>query len=471
MATRKTTDPSTPKKTVVRTMKNAKDDPFYDSPYSVVERVSMNFFDPEDNSNKYYIAELHSSTSGMGYRFYANHGRVGTAGAPKAEEFYTLSDARHKYESKVREKLRKGYNQVDLATVTAGSNEGQKKINEEGLKGIVDTSTISNKSSNLSAKITDFLKHIYEEANQAVALSLTGSVKTDIKAPLGNLGINGINAGRQLLAEIAKALKIGNGQYVRNGSIEFYRNIPRKMPSNIRDESTWILNTNDRISKEMDILDLYEDSLRLLPIMGLSDIDSKYLALNTDIAYVTDPKTLTYISDKISKSHARNHDFKLRVTNAFEVNMKNAPAFNNSCGNVVNLFHGSRSANLVGILSSYLKLPNKLGSEVTTTGAMFGQGLYFADSCTKSANYAFASFGGRRNKYDTAFLMITEVALGNVYEASEGNSYKSAPSGYHSVMGRKGVTRSYSGLLANNEFIVYRADQARVRYLIEVEKH
>jgi poly [ADP-ribose] polymerase len=465
MATRKTTDPSIPKKTVVRTMKNAKDDPFYDSPYSVVDRVSMNFFDPEDNSNKYYIAELHTSDAGMGYRFYANHGRVGTAGAPKAEEFHSLSSARDKYNSKVREKLKKGYNKVDLATVTAGSAQGQKKLNEDALKGVVNTSQLASTPSNLHPKVAEFVKHIYEEANQAVSLSLTGSVKTDIKAPLGNLGINGINAGRRLLAEIARALKTGNGHFVRQASIEFYRHIPRKLASDLRDESTWILNSNERISKEMDILDLYEDSLRLLPIMGLSDIDSKYMALSTDIIPVTDKETMDYILDKVATSHASNHGYKLKVVNALEVNMKNAPALNNSCGNIRRLFHGSRSANLVGILSSYLKLPSNLGSDIIKTGAMFGPGIYFASDCTKSFNYSSGSWAGRPNKYRTSFLMIAEVALGNVHKVSSGANFQSPPSGYHSVMGQKGPN------LHNNEFIVYRPDQVRVRYVVECEKY
>jgi poly [ADP-ribose] polymerase len=464
-ASKSTTDSDKPKKVLNRVMIDAKKDDFYEHPYTVVERMSLNFFEPKDNSNKFYIAELHSSDAGKGYRFYGNHGRVGTNGAAKAEPFNDLESALKKYGSKTREKLRKGYVKVDLASVSRGSDEGQKKINAEGLKGVLDTTTLAKGKSNLHPKIAEFIKHIYDEANQAVSLSLTGSVKSDIKAPLGNLGINGINAGRKLLSDISTAIKIGNTGFVRDASIQYFRYIPRKMPSDVREESTWILNTNARVEKELDILDLYEDSLRLMPVMGLSDLDSKYMGLQCDVAHVSEPETLAYLNHKISSTHASNHNYKLKVVNAYEVNMKNAPPFNDSCGNVVKLFHGSRSANLVGILSSYLKLPHNVGSDVVKTGAMFGPGIYFASDCTKSANYAFGSWAGRPNKYPTAFLMICEVALGNIHKVSSGQNFRQPPNGYHSVMGQKGAN------LYNNEFVVYRPDQVRLKYIIEVSKH
>lgn len=153
------------------------------------------------------------------------------------------------------------------------------------------------------------------------------------------------------------------------------------------------------------------------------------------------------------------------MVNVFEVNMKNAPRFDDSCGNVRRLFHGSRSANMVGILSAYLKLPYHLGSGVIKTGAMFGPGIYFAHDCTKSANYSFGTWAGRPNKHKTAFLFICDVALGNVYKVdAPHNFHQPPPQGYHSVMGCKGR------FLLNHEFIVYRPEQVRIRYVVEVEK-
>lgn len=453
------------KRKINRSMQMVKTDDFYNHPYTVVERVSLNFFDPSVNSNKFYIAEVHQSNAGLGYRFFVNHGRVGANGAPKSEPQPSLQAALTKFQQKVHEKLRKGYVKVDLATVTAGSAQGANKINADALKGVIDTSKVQ-RSSNLPSAVAQFVKQIYEEANQAVSLSLTGSAKTDIATPLGNLGINGINKGREILNYLARAVRTTNMPMIERLSIEYYKIIPRKMPSDLRKDTSWVLNSHARISKEMDILDLYEDALRMLPVMGISDLDAKYMALNCDIIPVTDPETMAYISHKVTSTVAPNHNYKLRVLNAFQVNQKNAPPFNpRGIHNCRHFFHGSRSANIVGILSSYLKLPSDLGSDIIRTGAMFGPGIYFASESSKSFNYSMGTWAGRPNKYKSAFLFICEVAMGEVYKTTSPQYFTKPPVGYHSVMGCKGPH------LLNHEFIVYDPQQVRIKYVVECEKY
>lgn len=202
----------------------------------------------------------------------------------------------------------------------------------------------------------------------------------------------------------------------------------------------------------------------MLPVIGMSDADARYLALNCDIRYIEpSEEIMSYISHKVVTTKASNHSFSLKVVNAFEVNMKNAPAMTYSVGNVRRLFHGSRSANIVGILSSYLKLPTHLTSGIVQTSQWFGNGIYFAENSTKSANYSFSNLG-KANKYSTGFLFIAEVALGKVHDVYVPTSFSKPPVGYNSIMGRKGQR------LVNNEFIVYDPSQVRVRYLVEVEK-
>ncbi len=52
------------------------------------------------------------------------------------------------------------------------------------------------------------------------------------------------------------------------------------------------------------------------------------------------------------------------------------------------LWHGSRLTNWVGILSQGLRIAPP---EAPVTGYMFGKGVYFADICSKSANYWYTS--------------------------------------------------------------------------------
>jgi poly [ADP-ribose] polymerase len=230
------------------------------------------------------------------------------------------------------------------------------------------------------------------------------------------------------------------------------------MSSKIND-TDWVLNTNEKINKEMEVLDLYEDALNVLNKQFCS-IDEQYKNMNCEIKNVTD-KQMEYIKDKINKSYADNHNFKLNVLNAFKVNQKNAPDFDDSIGHNVNLFHGTRSENVLGILSSNLKLPNTLNG-VHKTGAMFGPGLYFANNCTKSANYSFGYWSN--SNYKKGYLLICKVALGNVYEVEQSQHFNKAPNGYNSVKGKKGR------YLYNNEFIVYNENQVKIEYIVEVEK-
>ena len=71
------------------------------------------------------------------------------------------------------------------------------------------------------------------------------------------------------------------------------------------------------------------------------------------------------------------------------------------------LWHGSRRSNFVGILSEGLKIAPP---EAPSSGAMFGKGLYFADVCSKSAQYCKISADCMEG-----LLMLCEVALGNTY--------------------------------------------------------
>ena len=101
------------------------------------------------------------------------------------------------------------------------------------------------------------------------------------------------------------------------------------------------------------------------------------------------------------------------------------------------------------------------------TGAMFGPGLYFADDWKKSAGYtslhdSYWSGGGGAVRGRDAFMFAADVVLGNPYVAPQAHGYTGPPHGHHSIYGKAG----HSGV-QNNEFIVFRAEQNQLRYLIE----
>lgn len=441
-------------------MISANVDRFYSGSYEVLERSSLNYFDPKVNSNKFYIAEIHYNN--LEYRLYINYGRQGKNGVENSEAHGTLASVEKAYRNKVNSKIKKGYVEVELATFNKGSEKGQNILNESAV-GKIAVDTKSKKKSKLKSEIIKLVKHLYDEANQAIKMSISGKVNSDISAPLGNLGYGGIDKGRDILKRISRAIDNGDKYEMEHYSVEYYRFVPRNLGSDVRDTSLWLIDTQDKVQRELDTLDLYEDTLRMLPVMVDTDIDERYKALNCDIEYIGEGETLDYIRHKVTSTIAYNHNFKLEVVNAYEVNQKNAPKFDDSCGNVVKLFHGSRSANLVGILSSHLRLPKYLPNNLKT-GAMFGPGIYTASDSSKSFNYSSGMWNGKRNKHDTAFLFICEVALGNVYEVDSAQNFSKAPAGYNSVKGCKGRN------LYNNEFIVYNENQIKIKYLVECRK-
>lgn len=427
-----------------------------DTGIGIMKRASLNYFDPKENKNKFYIIELQDLKDGN-YCVCGTYGRVGANGQKFTKDFSNLMTAEKEYSSKLRSKKNKGYVEVTLATHSKGSSANKTTVDANYVDNVKVVST-------LEPEVTRLVSRLYEEANKAISVSLSGEVGSSNSDPLGNLSKESIETGRRILNDLGRAINNNDDDSIEYYSTQYYKFIPRQMPSNLRVDRSWLLNTQDKLSRELDVLNLYEDSLRMLPAMLNNNVDSKYNALNCDISYVTDAKVLDYIRDKVEKSVASNHNYKLRVKNVYTVNLKNEPEFDSSCGNVKHLFHGSRSCNLVGILSSHLKMPNSLPN-VQKTGAMFGPGIYFANNSSKSYNYSSGSWGNTRNKYTTAYLFVTEVALGNVKKVDDATYFRQAPSGYDSVMGCKGRN------LYNDEFIVYRENQVRIKYLVEVERY
>jgi hypothetical protein len=66
---------------------------------------------------------------------------------------------------------------------------------------------------------------------------------------------------------------------------------------------------------------------------------------------------------------------------------------------------------------------------------MFGEAIYFADKFTKSLAYTSKSEYDYDTNEDSFFIMLCEVALGNVANFSQqwSNSIYRPPEGYHSI--------------------------------------
>jgi len=223
---------------------------------------------------------------------------------------------------------------------------------------------------------------------------------------------------------------------------------------------------------------------------GINPIDAKYNALNATVTPLS-KKSETYkrIALHVKNSHGKTHtDYTLKIQKIYEISKKDdETAYAKGGAKLDNrklLWHGSRITNWFGILSEGLQIAPP---SAPVTGYMFGKGLYFADVVSKSANYCHAS-----KSFPEGCCLLCEVALGNSLELTQAKYIDTLAKPYNSATGvgktildpnfdeedEDGVSLSLgknidgpatNSSLQYNEFIVYKRDQCRMRYLIHFQ--
>jgi hypothetical protein len=193
----------------------------------------------------------------------------------------------------------------------------------------------------------------------------------------------------------------------------------------------------------------------------------------------------------VKNTHGTTHtQFKLEVMEVFDLERKGERERFQKFSNLHNralLWHGSRKTNFAGILSQGLRIapPN-----APVSGYMFGKGVYFADSVSKSAQYVHCYNGD-----NIGLMLLNEVALGDMLELNNSDynaGDKAKDQNKHSVKGcgritpdPKGFstlengcvvpcgkgkdTSSYGHILQYNEYIVYDEAQIMQKYLIKMK--
>jgi len=173
------------------------------------------------------------------------------------------------------------------------------------------------------------------------------------------------------------------------------------------------------------------------------------------------PKTQQRIlKSKVDLSECPSHQLKTRT----DIASKQRRVYKDS--NTALLLHATRCVNVNAILRESLRMPETLVA-VALTGAKFGQGIYFADDWKNAANYSNAKGSAEAGdkgavKGRNAFMFAADVVLGTAHVADNVQGFTKPPRGHHSVFGKA----DHSGV-DDNEFIVYKTDQFKLRYLIE----
>ncbi|KUF98381.1 hypothetical protein AM588_10007803 [Phytophthora nicotianae] len=224
----------------------------------------------------------------------------------------------------------------------------------------------------------------------------------------------------------------------------------------------------------------------------LNSLDAQFNMLNVKMEPLPDStEEFKVIERYVETTHAPTHvQYKLRIKSVLKINRPDEEMFTDVFKSVNNhklLWHGSRLSNVVGILSKGLRVAPP---EAPNNGYMFGKGIYFADSVSKSANYCWTT-----PQNPKGVLILAEVALGTPYKAQEaedltyttlkktkgcdsthGVGRMAAPEDDHETM-EDGVVvpigefmpSDGGGSLLYNEFIVYRQEQVKLRYLVNLD--
>jgi hypothetical protein len=209
--------------------------------------------------------------------------------------------------------------------------------------------------------------------------------------------------------------------------------------------------------------------------------DMLYEKLETTINPVEkDSKIWNIVKDYIFNTTSEAHHCKVELVDIYEINRKNQ--FISPIENKHLLWHGTRLSNIISILKLGLLLRPEAISGVHISGKMFGNGIYGANSFSKSFNYC--------SSQDDACLFLAEFSLGATKRLTDAEYVTASNIGeYNSVWGQgkntpnsnvvykdiiipngKLVKSNVNAKLFHDEFIIYDASQIKLSYIVHVKK-
>lgn len=475
------------------------------------KRYTLNFTDifGDVKSNKCYNLEVVTDSKGE-YFLYTQYGRVGGTLAKEFRQCDSQAQAESEAEKIVKSKTKKGYVEIKLVKADLGSDAGQSKVEADKVslesltKAGIKVQEAPENESKLHPQVRDLVSTWFGITKDFVELNLDTK-----KSPLGQLSLDQVNKGRDILEECRKlvSLKKPDVQELNKLTNSYYSNIPFNLGYGRFDADALRLDDNTKLDKAFDVLDVLSDAKDVQNlIFKKSAVDEQYGTLNAGLDYVdpSDP-VWKWIDTMLHGTRASNHSYlgKLKTHKVFKVArqkedkhfLESAEAIAKVCGkstpsdvyakfvkerpdvpkelqelyknaNILPGWHGTRRANMIGITTKGLLIRP---SGVVHAGSMYGDGIYWATNSTKSINYTDASgsywAGGSAS---TAYLFLADVAYGNQKVVNNSYMYTKkniAPN--HSVWAKAGSA------VYNDEIITYTpsgpGQQHILRYIVEFE--
>lgn len=426
----------------------------------MTQREMLIYVDTNGNNNKFYeLTELPSG--GVSVRY----GRVGSDGTTRVYNGYGA------YESKKREKMRKGYVPFagDAARATSAPTRGadaQKSV----VKGLFVKDTSAAVA--LAAHLVSNNRHsISLGTGGKITVSDTGAVTTAL-GPVTNAQIIEAEA---LLAAIET--KIPPASAASSADVSRYLTlIPQKI-SNLRNIDKWL--TREWVREQRDLLDALRTAVTLNAPASTDDTVEPMKARHKLTEVAKSSKVFKDIEkrfrDSLNASHLAASYKPVRV---WAVTDENAPEWDTLMEDRKwhrTLWHGTTAGNVLSILRTGLICPPSSDSRYATSGRMFGDGVYFSDQSTKSLNYAVGAWN-RNTGTGNPMMFLADVAMGREYRTSAADTASSAVRASRTGKDHKGrphtslFVRAGTCGVRNNEMIVWDSPAIKITYLVEFAK-
>ena len=434
---------------------------------AVVEHRRYVMANQDNNNNKFWYGTLYDDS-----KYTAEFGRIGAKINVNEKSFPSQDKALKGFESKCREKEKKGYRKLDVVN---GAAEGKGTTTSTTTKVVqksnVSDIALSQIGGSVDKETADLIRYFSKVNVHNICSATTMEYDIDsglFSTPCGIVTQSTIDEANDLLVDLSGLVTKGsyNTKGFKDKGCSYLMLVPQKVGRKLNLKE--IFPDTGAIHKQKAILDSLEASLQSVMAGKSIDGDKKpekkeEQVFSVKLDMVKDSNQLTRIRNKYKKTLHRNHACAhMGVKRAWTVNIETMrSAFDShgqAIGNVHEYWHGTRASNILSILKGGLIIPSSNASNVT--GRMFGNGLYFSSESTKSLNYAYGYWGGSRD--NNPFMFLADVAMGKYF----------TPSSSGSGFPRKGFDSTWAkagSCVSNHEMIVYKLNQCNLTYLVEFE--
>lgn len=451
--------------------------------------------------NKFYVIQIIKTSDGK-FVVWNRWGRVGVVGQNSRQITNDAGSAKSAFMKKFKDKTsnnwedrkhfvaKKGkYTLIEIDYSATDDAKPEEKAS--------DTTEPPKKKMKFDSKLDPRLQDLVQLiSNISIFTETMREFEIDInRMPLGKLSKAQVKKGYEILKQIQDVLDGKSHDSISGLSSEFYTNIPhdfgRARPPQIRDKE--LVKNKIQMIEALSDMEIASRLLKESEAAPEHPLDSAYHSLHTAMSPLDkDSKEWKLIEQFVKNGHAPTHTaYKLEVLDIFSLSRNGeAERFKpwKTFHNRRLLWHGSRLTNFMGILSQGLRIAPP---EAPATGYMFGKGIYFADLVTKSSNYCWAN-----SSNSIGCMLLSEVALGDMYERLGAEYVTTLPKGKHSTWGKgKNVPDpkmdhitedgmiipvgtptpasdvGKTATLLYNEFIVYDISQVNIKYMLKLKFH